>query len=135
MTRNLGISMSSSRPRPRPHGMPAEPGLGLARLGGYGQPGPALSSAADDVVGDAGVAEVSRDLVRSLAGGMALSRVAGMSQSVPAQRGPDGMVRETELGRDGVHGPVLLQVPVSQVARHVGEPEFAQHRKPASVGP
>jgi hypothetical protein len=89
-----------------------------------------LPSALADVVSDAGVAEVRGDLVRSLAGRMTLSRMAGMSQPVPAERGLDGMARETELGRDGVHGPVLLEVPVTQVARHVSESQLAKLAPP-----
>src|SRR5215831_3246854 len=104
--------------------VPAQPGLWLPGFGGYGPPGPARGPAVADVVRDGVKTEAGGDPRGALTGRVALGCVDGPGEPVPAQRGLDGMVGQAGLGGDGVDRAVLDDVPLVQVAGHVGEAEL-----------
>src|SRR6266852_1720852 len=133
--RNLAISttLTSNLCSGRTCRVPAQPGQRLAGFGGDGLPGPALRPALGDEVRDGRVAEAGCHPVRSLPGCVTFRGVADLGQPMTAERGIHGVVRETDLGSNGIDAPMPHKVPFPQVASYVSESQAAQDRDPASV--
>ena len=113
--------------------MPPQPCLRLARLGRDGLPGPALRPAVVDIGGDIRIVQPGCDFSGALPGIVALPGVRHWGDVVPAEGGRHRMVGYASLGRDGVHGVVLLQVPFPQISLDVGVAEAPKDRTPAIV--
>src|SRR6266436_3181592 len=113
--------------------MPAQPGLRLPGLSGDCLPGPAMRSSPADVVRNTRVAEGLCYPVRSPPGCVTFRGVADLGQPMTAERGIHGVVRETDLGSNGIDAPMPHEVPFPQVASYVSESQAAQDRDPASV--
>ena len=113
--------------------LPAQPRLGLPGFLGHGPPGPAGRPAVGDVGRDAAEAVAGRHPGGALARRVTFCRVGGRGQPVTAQRQADRMVGHADLGGDGVHGPVLREVALGQVAGHIGVSEPVQRGQPPGV--
>jgi hypothetical protein len=74
-------------------------------------------------------------LRRAFPGGLPLARVRGAGQSVPGQRCGYRVVRHRDLGADRGGRLVPDQVPVAQVAGHVGETQRGHRLEPPGTVP